>query len=726
MVIGAAVVLRTLFPAEVSNEIDLVHIDRAAGYVNYLRQTQPSFLEAFSQARSQMGGLSDLILYAPNLLVYYLFGITRWTSIIPSLLISLVNIGLIYSLGRIFTRSVVAALLTALFWAFFPLDVFYSTAAPRVEALTFLTLLGIWLFLFAREKSAIGRYAAFLFVGMLLFFLEPWALVAPALFLAFLFFSMRPNGKWILFVLTAGIGIFLLARWTVLGVAFLDFYTLVLDQPESVFILPLFLVAFTVDLLKSNRRGHLHLSFAAAVLVAFIFRRLFSDPSSPTSIYTAGIYILPFFVSVAMTVGDYFSKDLIERNGAFWTFTLALLGTLGAVAAVVGSRDFLPSLANFDWIGLHSLFLIYSILAGVAFAGILLSPYFFASPSENWNIKARYVLLAIILLATLPHSRAKSNEHRYLMEAPAKALTYINEQELSLPIYTVNAGAYRSTNMLIKMDGVREALAEKGISLISISGEQANQVQEGYILSFENELDSPQGNWLRMGSFGPLGKPRVVVYRVLPASEAEQFSIPTEEETLSSSQASSWDEYGYLINRGLLCDAYTAWSGDTWTSDVRVIPYNSQSDCLITHTNLVELSDLKQSSNIQGYITFTNPPQPAFGEPEQIDMIQVTLPIYDMRTSSVNVPLQPNTLYLYLVEVKSPSPTITLYWNVADQEDYSEMKTYAEWSTVAMLILTPDWDTPNAVSFSPVLFDHIDVVSVRNFFIGSVEIMEDQ
>ena len=188
MVIGAAVVLRTLFPAEVSNEIDLVHIDRAAGYVNYLRQTQPSFLEAFSQARSQMGGLSDLILYAPNLLVYYLFGITRWTSIIPSLLISLVNIGLIYSLGRIFTRSVVAALLTALFWAFFPLDVFYSTAAPRVEALTFLTLLGIWLFLFAREKSAIGRYAAFLFVGMLLFFLEPWALVAPALFLACLFF----------------------------------------------------------------------------------------------------------------------------------------------------------------------------------------------------------------------------------------------------------------------------------------------------------------------------------------------------------------------------------------------------------------------------------------------------------------------------------------------------------------------------------------------------------
>ena len=93
-----------------------------------------------------------------------------------------------------------------------------------------------------------------------------------------------------------------------------------------------------------------------------------------------------------------------------------------------------------------------------------------------------------------------------------------------------------------------------------------------------------------------------------------------------------------------------------------------------------------------------------------------------MRTTGVTVDLQPRTLYIYSIDVMTSSPTATLFWRMEENENYFEMRSYPQWTTVAILILTPDWETPKPVTFFPVLFDHLDIVSLRNFFIGPVDL----
>lgn len=711
----AAFILRYLFSAGISNEIDLIHLDRAAGYIDSLKQTPQSLFSALQQGRVQMGGASDMFLYAPNLLTYFAFDISPLTSILPSILVSLLNIGLVFGISRLLVKNPAAAFFTSLLWAFLPLDIFYSTASPRIELLTFWCLLAIWFFLIGTSNRKFWSLGASFFVFVIILFLEPWAVISPGIFMIYIVASQQTNARQLLMIFGALAGFILALRWTELGKAFLDFYNLILSQSESVFLLPLFLVAATVCLMGRDRQTKSYLPLAAAALVAYFIHRLFAEPSPEVDLFTTGIFLPLFLISFSILLGDYFSTGLSRHSVAVPIALLTIFGALSAIAAVAGSKNFLPPFDHLEWVGFHSLFLIFSILSGVAFLGVMLSPYLTTQSTKNWTVNARFALLAVILLATLTHSWNRRNEYQYLIQAPAEALAYLSEQNIQLPIYVANEETYRMVSLLSKMDNVSEIFKQKGVRFNAIPSDQASQVEEGFVLGFENKLESPPPIWLRLGTFGPLGKPRVAVYRVLSQEDAQQISGQAD---------SSLDElYGSLINLGSFCEAYMAWAelSQADMEKLDFIPYNPLSNCVLRHSNLVELGDLKKTENIQGYITFPDLPQPT-EELTQLDIRQISLPIYDQRTSRVELLLQPNTLYLYSIEVKSSSPTITLYWSVDKQEDYLEMKTYKEWSSVSMLILTPKWETSRLVSFSPVLFDHLDTVSIRNFYIGPVEI----
>lgn len=718
-ILVAAFILRWLFAAGISNEIDLIHLDRAAQTVTYLRQIPQGLFTSIQQARIQMGGSSDLFLYAPNLLAYFAFGTAVWTSILPSILVSLANIVLIFGFSKLLQKSNAASLIAVLFWAFLPLDIFYSTTSPRIEFLIFWSLLAIWMFRsWERSKGKIWQVGVLLIICLVIILVEPWAIVAPAIFMIYMGLSMRANGQRILLALGVAIAFLLALKWMEVGKTFLDFYNLILTQPESVFLLPLFLVAATVCLLTRPRMGQPYLALATAALVAYFIHKLFAEPSAEVNLFTTGIFLSLFLIAFSILLGDYFSKGIRRQSIAIPIALITIFSTLSAVAAVAGSNRFFPPFDHLEWVGLHSLFLIFSILSGVALLGALLSPYLVMNSTENWKVSARFALLAVIFLATLPHSWNRRNEHKYLIQAPAEALSYLSEQNIQLPIYVTNDETFRMVSLLSKMDNVSENFKENGVRLDEIRAERASQIEEGLILGLENELDSPPPTWLRLGAFGPLGKPRVAVYRVLSQKSAQQISVRVDKST---------DEaYGALINLGSFCEAYVAWAKPSQTDieKLNFIPYNPVSNCILRRSNLVELDDLIKPENIQGYITFPDLPQPA-EELTQLDMRQISLPIYDKRTSRVEVLLQPNTLYLYSIEVKSPSPIATLYWSVDGQENYLEMKTYKEWSLVSILILTPNWATAKLVSFSPVIFDHLDTVSIRNFFIGPVELYKN-
>jgi len=341
------------------------------------------------------------------------------------------------------------------------------------------------------------------------------------------------------------------------------------------------------------------------------------------------------------------------------------------------------------------------------------SPFLITGVKKGWKTKSRFVLLAIIILATLPFSWNRRNNYYYLNEAPEQALAFIREHRLSLPIYTLSEETNHRISYLSKMERFDQS-SDVAINLISM--QETDQVQGGLILIFEDELTAaPPETWWRVGSFGTLGTPRILIYEVQTQAKANESLLGIEIENKNFVNLP-----GALINAGLFCKGYAAWKelAEVDSTDIRFVPYSVQSECETRGENSVDIKDLTQRNNIQGYIYFPTQSE----ESESLNIAQVTLPIYDMRTTGVTVDLQPRTLYIYSIDVMTSSPTATLFWRMEENENYFEMRSYPQWTTVAILILTPDWETPKPVTFFPVLFDHLDIVSLRNFFIGPVDL----
>jgi hypothetical protein len=66
--------------------------------------------------------------------------------------------------------------------------------------------------------------------------------------------------------------------------------------------------------------------------------------------------------------------------------------------------------------------------------------------------------------------------------------------------------------------------------------------------------------------------------------------------------------------------------------------------------------------------------------------------------------LQPDTVYVYEVTIKSTAPVVALYWQ-AETGRYHEIdKTYPEWTHLRSVFQTPHWTgQPYATSFHPIL-----------------------
>jgi 4-amino-4-deoxy-L-arabinose transferase-like glycosyltransferase len=708
--------LRLLFAAGINDQTDLINMARVAKSASYFTDGSRDFGSAYLLVRNELGGIRNFIFYIPDLFFYLILGITRVSGLALSMAFSLASIVLIYAIGFIQTNKRVVGLLAALIMAFFPLDIFYSTAAPRVSPMTFLFLLFVFCLLLVVKKSS--KWAmGFGSLILISFFLWQPQLLAVALTIALAaYFYINPQRRPLIFFLWTIIGLVLLLGWQQTGATFLSFYSLILGQPEMVIFLPLFVVAILVLTLKREKSTEAPILGSLIVLCVYIGLGIFLNSDEKPDLFGAGIFLQPFFAFLAITLAIYFSSDLSQRQGIIWTCALVVIAATGAGLAVIGSSDFLPSFQGLDWLGLHSLFLIYSILGGIAFAGVIVSPFFMTGTKGHWRTAPRFALLAIILLSTLSFSWNRANDYRYLTIAPARALAYISNNGISLPIYAVSEDTYDRLGYLAKMVDI---VGENDLQINLTSMEETDQIQEGLILVFDDNLTAPPpGSWRQVGAFGNLGEPRLVIYEVRSIQKANVL--------LKANRVgvNPLDIYGLLINAGLLCEGYQTWrsSPQTEWSTSYFIPYSVQSDCVVRGDNLVSIEDLTNRNNLQGYIYF---PSSSEGL-DTLDMAQVTLPIFDMRTSSVAVELKPNSLYLYSIDVKTTSPTVALFWHVGDAEDYLEMRPYPEWETVSALIRTPDWGSPEDVSFSPVLFDHLEIVSVRNFFIGPVELTATQ
>jgi len=714
-VLASASVVRGLFFTGLVFQADLMVAERIWQTVDLLKTAPNGLVAALLQAGTLLGGWRKLVFYAPPTLITYISD----SNLVLPFLLSIANILLIYAITSALVDKK-AALFSILLWAFFPLDIFYSTAALNVEPLAFFFLLSIWAFLVAVKKQKRWGYAICPASILTILLVETWLALTAGLLLISIFLSAQPRQKRLATFLWTFIGIGLLVTWSKSAGIFLGFYSLVRQQSEFVFLLPLFFVSSAVLLMDRAKYDALLFAWPLAVLGGLIGKRLFGAPNVEFDLSYDGAFLLAFFTPLVILAGVYISRRIKEKQVFRWTTSLAVIGTLGALLAVIGAKEFLPSFYGFDWIRLHSLFLIYFILAGFCFAGILASPLLFSGKENRWKHLATFGLLMIILLATLPFSWQRRNEYRYLAVAPAEAWQFIQDKNDTLPVYTLSPATQQRFSFLARAEPTIAGSVPQQISL-----EETSEIAAGYLVAFEDELLTAPRTWWQLGHFGPLGNPKVVIYRVVSVRAEQALREARKKLVNSQDREALFELYGSAINAGSFCEGYLAWANGIarHSTEPAFIPINPEANCFLLNKPLVQTSELQKLQNIkvEGYITYST----SFSNDEipMFSFRQVTSPVYDMRTISVDVQLKPNTLYLYSIEIQTISPTATLYWSLGGKGDYLEMRSYPDWTRLAILLVTPDWSgEAMTVSFSPALFDHLDIVNLRKLFIGQVSL----
>lgn len=688
VLLGTALALRVLFFTGMANPTDLANLSSLAQIVTSLKSGVHGLGEALQEARATLGSFRNLALFAPSAAIFYALGVNAFSLHVLPVLASVVNVFFVYAITKAVSRDQSTAMLAGLLWVFFPLDIFYATASLRVVCVIFLFLLGLWSVTVAVLAERKWAYLVFVFAAALLFLWEPWLLAALLVITMHLYSHASSSYKWLPWAAMLGItGFLLVVGWDRTGAVFIDFYALLLAQGEMVFLLPLFLVALTVVVLERREQSVLPSIWVISLFLAFVGRGVSGGGSGEMNVFSAGTFLLALFVAFPVGIGNYFAKMLPTPRTNAYAAWLAGLGLLAAGLAVLGAGRFLPSLSGWDWIGLHSLFLIFSILGGVAFFAVMVSPLFLSGTTSKTKTSAAVILLLLILLAGLPFTWGHRNRYHYLYADVDGAFNYVSQIGSSLPVYVLEPQMETLSILLSQRQAAQNELVF-GVSAY-------DEIYTGLILAHDDGRGVP-ANWTELGKFGELGWPRAVLYSLRAG-----------------------DELGFtaLLNQGELCESYVAWRETMQgRGSLRTMPYwTAPVDCLVLGESLVSILDLRMSSNIQDYLSF----RPS--EDDELWIYHPTLPVYDMRTITVNLPLEPNSLYLYSVEVRTVSPTAVLYWHWQGQEDYARLGSYPEWTTLSLLLMTPDWDEPQIVSFSPVLFDHLDDVMVRNFYIGKAD-----
>jgi hypothetical protein len=277
----------------------------------------------------------------------------------------------------------------------------------------------------------------------------------------------------------------------------------------------------------------------------------------------------------------------------------------------------------------------------------------------------------------------------------ASAGDWIVVQDLS-PVYSLDAETYNASEVLVQ---------NEELNLMDPS--KTADLDFGYVLLMETDRSNADETWAEIARFGVLGKPRAIVYQVATPSTALDLAQSDAGTSLVAD----------LINAELFCQAYATWS----TSEIAQLSFlniAANSNCVQTGDSLVATEELQRGRNMRGFINYEL--IASDGQPDQVTLSQASRPVLDMGTSGVTLNLDPNSVYLYSIDIQTEGLTGVLYYADKEDKDYLTLNTFPEWTTVAVLLKTPKWDSPHAVYLSPAIFDHLEDVNLRNFFVGKV------
>jgi len=317
------------------------------------------------------------------------------------------------------------------------------------------------------------------------------------------------------------------------------------------------------------------------------------------------------------------------------------------------------------------------------------------------------------MLGLIPVLWGHIENYSYLDKAPRQAFSFLEEQDLKLPLFLPSASMRRK---IAYFTGYSTGKISERIRVLQ--PEDFRELDHGYILFPEEEfIDIPE-TWVHMGSFGPLGFPRLSIFRALDESIAQNELNKALTLLRTNGNGSAYTTaYQALINLGRECDAYSYWiQGQQLPESAHgFIAVNPESACFLTSEafNLLEDQAVWQSL-YNGYFYRESMDAANIQDPV-LRVAHKYLYYSDPRIFDIELDLDPSTLYYYSVSIQSISPVWTLYYSLNSQEQYLQVRSFSNWSDVAILFSTPKSDGELIhANLSPVLFDHFENVFLRN------------
>lgn len=670
-------------------------------------------------------GMSRIGLIFPIAILYKLVGPSDFSTLAFPFLCSLASIFFIYSVTKLYAGGF-SGQISALIWAFLPLDILLSTSLLADGPLATLSTASVFVFLLAESKPKKTRPALFSLSAVLLAWavlIKPLAAITLIFFLVHIlfkqwpgirksFYRFVPNGMQIkativvlFLVISILVGLILLIQprpflvtlmrsnndlgaFLFTGSSELDFGGQDFSQSNLfVFVAPLFLVSIAGLITKKKVSALPILIWAATYYVYYEWGSVKPNPTqySPIEPFKEArnmLFLLaPFVVVTGLYLGNEFRQLKIK-----W---LAPTVALSAAGIAVFTKNIL-NLGGWTW------------WTSIAFLVALLATFsipFLRNKDSRLRLVTFYLLLFSLCVGMLqpflPYHAvnfSQSNSNLVFLEN-----TQLWDEYYSLPIYSNNPPLVNyASKFQLGYAWLGQSLAGHQYRLQD-SPIPVNQ--SGLVVQIGAKHEVPPNWWLIESS----PEKSVHIYRVLDEEEADrELNAALQEMANQSSIANLKRLYGASVNALNWDLLFSSWI-KLHAISPRDYPLDEIVDEVIEFIYLhpPQASDniLKNSDFSNGLTSWTHP------DIDEVDLLLNSVAAMPAEIGkpgfSQEVVLQPNEIYLFSIHISS---TETLPIDVLRVHEGTIVDSSAVEEIIGNLeervsiFVTPDWDGPQQIA----------------------------
>lgn len=740
--------LRLLFAQGVIYTDDLFYAHLARRLADGISPFTPPVLESYAALR--------IGLYGPIAILYRLFGTSDVTTLAWPFVLSIAGILGAYGIGRL-VHGEAAGLLAAFILAVLPTNVAAATALLGDGPIAALSVGVVFFVLLSSRLEGVKSLAAVMAslacfgLGLLC---KPLILLLLPFFVLYVLAQLRRSkvavAAAVLAVAASVIGYVLYfgQRGAVikagpgtlvrrLALTATDAWSqLVVGQAEFAWLAPLCIVAIAALLAWRRTDARVVMLW---LVCTFLYGELGTRSLStytPIVWYdmdTAARHFLFIATPAAILAAIYLAQGLKDETARR---VVAMCAVVTGVVAWLGTRG----VTNMNWgvTGENPAFLPFVRISGVATIvvvyGGLASPVFLRAESAFARAAGTTALIFAIGLASLHHSYRAANQFKNAwVETLPEAVRFFAEQP-PLPIVVHNEMLGQRLDYLSRFRlGLRSAWRPFLDTPRIVTGPKdvAGIPADAYVLADEQMLQvsidqesivserrappyffHPPPRWVKIKEFGQYPGSRLRIYRVSSRNAAEELAAARAGVANGRTPLALLHLLNAATAAGDYCEAARAWFELRAAAPQELSTFEPQqmlAECYKVNQSGAGPNLFQNGDFSQGLAPWTKHPDSDATVQAERDRDGVPLWHGIYRGGNWGViyqeqVLQPDTVYVQEVDIKTTAPVVSLYWQSDVGRFLSDGTTYSDWTHLQYIFSTPhNGGQPLRAGFNPVL-----------------------